>query len=70
MRRYFLHCTDGTKIYEDSSGRVYANDADALDHAEQIAKDLGGEVEYRDFSSVIVDEDGLEIARVPVGAKF
>ena len=68
MNRYFFHCVDGTETYADAAGTIYANDADALDHAEQLAKDLAVNLEYQKFDILVVGEDGLEVARVPVSA--
>jgi hypothetical protein len=64
--KYFFHRTDGTKSFADNSGTIYANDADALDEAEKLAKNLGGNPDYFNFSIVVVGEDGLEVARVAV----
>jgi len=64
--KYFFHVTDGEQYYSDTTDQASTNDADALDHAEQIAKVLASEVQYENFLIVIAGEEGLKVARVPV----
>ena len=64
---YFFHVSGDGKTFEDETGTVLPDAGTARLHASVIAAELAqdGE-EYRGFQVYAVDEDGNEIARMPV----
>jgi hypothetical protein len=65
MPRYFFHIANG-KTFKDDLGELFLGIAEAIAHAEDIAKALGEDAGWRGCSVVVEDENGAEIGRVPV----
>lgn len=65
--RYFFHISGDEKMFEDETGAILPDAGTARLHASVIAAELaqGGD-EYHGFDVCAVDEDGNEIARMPV----
>jgi hypothetical protein len=65
--RYFFHISGDGKTFEDDTGAILPDAETARLHASVIAAELaqGGD-EYYGFDVCAVDEDGNEIARMPV----
>jgi len=65
MPRYFFHIANG-KTFKDDLGELFLGIAEAMAHAADIAKALGEDPGWRGCSVVAENENGAEIARVPV----
>jgi hypothetical protein len=67
MPRYFFHVTDSERAFNDQTGEMHPTRQAAEAKAAQLARELAAEREtYLDYSVIVADEDGNEIARVPV----
>jgi len=66
-QRYYFHVLCNARTIEDETGTVLADTEAARLHASVIAGELayGGD-QYRDCEVCAVDDDGNEIARMPV----
>ena len=65
MPRYYFHYRDGSSIFEDDVGEVFADASLAMQHATKIAGELarGGEP----TNAAIVVEGGQHLFEVPLG---
>lgn len=65
--RYFFHISSDGMTFEDETGTVLPGAETARLHASVIAAELAQDGdEYHGFDVCAVDEDGNEIARMPV----
>jgi hypothetical protein len=66
MPRYYFHYRDGSSIFEDDVGEVFADASLAMQHATTIARELarGGEPAN---AAIVVIEDGQHLFEVPLG---
>jgi hypothetical protein len=69
MARFYFNVGDGkTVVLKDDTGDSHADIDEAMAQAAVIARELGeDEHQWRGHSVVVVDEDGMEIGRVPIG---
>jgi hypothetical protein len=66
MTRYFF-CVSYSDTYEDEVGYRFSGNVDAKAHAELMAKELAeDDSNWKGYSVIVTDENGAEIARVPV----
>jgi hypothetical protein len=65
MPRYYFHYRDGSSIFEDDVGEVFADASFARQHATKIARELalGGEPTN---AAIVVDEGGQHLFDVPL----
>jgi hypothetical protein len=64
--RYFFHVSDHT-TYKDAVGRSFSSVEIAIAHASVIASELAIEAEdYVGYSVCVTDDQGNEVARVPI----
>ena len=65
MPRYYFHYRDGSSIFEDDVGEVFADASLAMQHAMKIARELarGGEPTN---ALIIVAEGDQQIYEVPL----
>jgi hypothetical protein len=68
MPRYYFHYRDGSSIFEDSLGEVFADASLAMQHARKIARELarGGEPTN---AAIVVVEGGQQLFEVALGAQ-
>jgi hypothetical protein len=66
MPRFYFHIRNGSRSFDDLIGEYQADQASAFDRALQIAKELRSRAEYSGFAIVVVNDDGQEVARMPV----
>ena len=68
MRRYYFHYRDGSSIFEDDVGEVFAGASLAMQHATKIARELaqGGEPPN---AAIVVVEGGQQLFEVALGAQ-
>lgn len=66
MARFFFHVSNGS-TFKDEVGEVYPGLDAASAHAAKIASDLSKDGDYKGFAVVVIDEQGQEVARVPIG---
>jgi hypothetical protein len=64
-KRFYFHVSNG-KCYSDEHGTVFANAEEAIANATTIAGELGEDRGWSGFAIIVTDEDGDEIARIPV----
>ncbi len=66
MPRYYFHYRDGSSIFEDYVGEVFADASLAMQHARKIARELarGGEPIN---AAIVVVEAGQHLFEVPLG---
>lgn len=64
MPRYFFHVSN-CDTYKDEVGRRFSGPDDAKAHAAVVARELAQDDDWNDYSVVVIDEHGTEIARVP-----
>ena len=62
--RYFFHTVGPS--YEDDNGSRFAQEKDAVAHATVIASQLADDDGFAGYSILVVDEEGNEIARIPI----
>ncbi len=67
MVRYFFHVTGDASRLQDYAGRSCSSVKDAKDHAADVASGLAEDAVGEGFSVLIMDEDGSEVARLPIG---
>jgi hypothetical protein len=65
MPRYYFHYRDGSSIFEDDVGEVFADASLAMQHAKKIARELarGGEPTN---AAIVVVEGGQHLFEVPL----
>jgi hypothetical protein len=65
MPHYYFHYRDGTSIFEDDVGEMFADASLAMQHAMKIARELarGGEPNN---AAIVVVEDGRHLFEVPL----
>jgi hypothetical protein len=68
MPRYYFHFRDGSSIFEDDVGEVFADASLAMQHATKIARELarGGEPTG---TTIVVVEGGQHLFEVPLGKR-
>jgi hypothetical protein len=68
MPRYYFHYRDGSSIFEDYVGEVFADASLAMQHATKIARELarGGEPIS---AAIVVVEGGQHLFEVPLGER-
>lgn len=68
MPRYYFHYRDGSSMFEDAIGEVFADVSLAMQHAATIARELarGGEPTN---AAIIVVEGGRHLFEVPLGER-
>ena len=65
--RYFFHVMSEHTTYKDEVGRSFSNVEIAKAHATVIARELAIEAEdYVGYSVCVTDDQGNEVARVPI----
>jgi hypothetical protein len=66
MPRYYFHYRDGSSIFEDDVGEVFADASLAMRHATKIARELarGGEPTN---AAIVVIEGGRQLFEVLLG---
>jgi hypothetical protein len=70
MVRYFFHVMSEHTTYKDKVGRSFADVEIARAHATVISSELAIEAEnYVGFSVCVTDDQGNEVARVPIVGK-
>jgi hypothetical protein len=68
MPRFFFHVIDGSTL-KDEDGENLPSIESARAHAARIANELAQEDGYGDFAVKVTDEQGNEVAYVPVGKR-
>lgn len=65
MPRYYFHYRDGSSLFEDEVGEVFADASLAMQHARKIARELarGGESTN---AAIVVVEGGQHLFEVPL----
>jgi hypothetical protein len=68
MPHYYFHYRDGSSIFEDNVGEVFADASLAMQHARKIARELarGGEPAN---AAIVVVEGGQQLFEVALGAE-
>jgi hypothetical protein len=68
MPHYYFHYRDGSSIFEDVVGEVFADASLAIQHATKIARELarGGEPTN---AAIVVFEGVQHLFEVPLGAQ-
>jgi hypothetical protein len=67
MRRYYFHVTDGRNAFQDEVGTLCSTPEDAAAYGNAIGSELATEAQhYNGFTVHVIDEDGYEVARVPI----
>ena len=64
--RYYFYVTNGERTFKDEDGRAFASSADAEAHAVIVATELAATEGWQGFSVVVENEEGHEVARVPI----
>jgi hypothetical protein len=64
-RRYYFHVCNG-EIYSDDKGSCFPSEEEAIAYGSRVAHELSDEGGWRGYSIAITDENGGEIARLPV----
>jgi Domain of unknown function (DUF6894) len=68
MARFFFHVkNDSTFKEEEEEWENYPNLETARAHAAKIASELAKETSYEGFAVSVTDEQGNEVAYVPIG---
>ena len=68
MPRFFFHVLDGS-AFKDEDGEELPSAESAMAHAARIAKELAQAGEYGGFAVKVLDEQGNEVAYVPIGKR-
>jgi hypothetical protein len=66
MARFFFHVKNGS-TFKEKEGENYPNLETARAHAAKIASELAKETSYEGFAVSVTDEQGNEVAYVPIG---
>ena len=68
MARFSFHVkNDSTFFKEEEEGENYPNLETARAHAAKIASELAKETGYEGFALSVTDEQGNEVAYMPIG---
>ena len=69
MARFFFHVKNDSTFFkeEEEEGENYPNLETARAHAAKIASELAKETGYEGFAVSVTDEQGNEVAYVPIG---
>ena len=65
--RYFFHVAGDASRLQDEVGRSCSGVKDAKAHAAVVASELAEDAGWEGFSVLIMDENGSEVARQPIG---
>jgi CRP/FNR family cyclic AMP-dependent transcriptional regulator len=65
--RYFFHVTGDASRLQDEVGRSCSGAEDAKAHAAVVADELAEDAGWEGFSVLVLDENGSEVARLPIG---
>ena len=65
MARFFFHVKNDSTFKEE--GENYPNLETARAHAAKIASELAKETDYEGFALSVTDEQGNEVAYMPIG---
>jgi hypothetical protein len=68
MPRFFFHVLDGS-AFKDEDGEELPSAESARAHAARIAKELAQGGKYGGFAVKVLDEQGNEVAYVPIGKR-
>jgi hypothetical protein len=68
MPRFFFHVSDGS-TFKDEDGEDFPGIASARAHAARIAHELAEAGDYRGFAIKVTDEQGNEVAYIPIGKR-
>jgi hypothetical protein len=67
MPQYYFHVTDGQCTFNDDNGSFHLSSTEAYTEALRIADELASDdASYTGFIICVVDQDGNEVARVPI----
>ena len=67
MARFFFHVKNDSTFEEEEEGENYPNLETARAHAAKIASELAKERPMRALRSSVTDEQGNEVAYMPIG---
>ena len=67
MARFFFHVKNDSTFKEEEEGENYPNLETARAHAAKIASELAKETGYEGFALSVTDEQGNEVAYMPIG---
>jgi hypothetical protein len=69
MARFFFHVKNDSTFFkeEEEEGENYPNLETARAHAAKIASELAKETGYEGFALSVTDEQGNEVAYMPIG---
>ena len=70
MARFFFHVKSDSTFFkeeEEEEGENYPNLETARAHAAKIASELAKETGYEGFALSVTDEQGNEVAYMPIG---
>ena len=65
--RYFFHVTGDSSRLQDEVGRTCSGAEHAKAHAAVVADELAQGAGWKGFSVLVLDENGSEVARLPIG---
>ncbi len=65
-KRYFFHIVGGGSTFEDEDGAVFSGPEAATLQAAVIAVELAQNTDFQGSMVYVVDDDGREVARVPI----
>ena len=66
MPHYYFHYRDGSSLFEDEAGEVFADASLAMQHATKIARELARGGEPTNAAIVVVEGD-QHLFEVPLG---
>ena len=66
--RYYFTVRDG-QLYPDDTGYVFTGPNEAVRYAETLASEMAKKPDLQGSCIIITNEQGAEIARVPIGGK-
>ena len=69
MPRFYFHVRGGAQCFDDLIGEYQPDQASAFDRALQIARELRSRTECSGCVIVIVNDDGREVARMPIAVE-
>ena len=67
MARFSFHVKNDSTFFKEEEGENYPNLETARAHAAKIASELAKETSYAGFAVSVTDEQGNEVAYVPIG---
>jgi hypothetical protein len=68
MPRFFFHVSNGS-VFKDEDGEELLSIESARAHAARIANELAQAGDYSGFAVKVADEQGTEVAQVPIGKR-